>query len=364
MGKMVNGVIAARVLPTPGADLLVEQRFDGTARPEGEGRWPPLNTENTLRLGGVPWDGFVDLTFRRGDVPEVWDHKFVSTLDNARRNEALIKTVQMPVYVLAQLPRWPDAARWRIAHLYVSRAGVQSELRAEVVHQDEVLKQRERIETVVAQLLVSRLAVTQNEVPYNLRACTAYAGCPHQSRCSAFGKERVVFLSPEEAALFDAPLPTTPVVNAPTVARPLVVDVAPGEADTDALARHAASAGASVPTSTVCALCGEQVTRENGSRLQSGEWTHVIGCKSSAPAPSPAPSPAPEAKRRGRPPKVAQEGPPASALPTTPQPTTPQPTTPQPMAAQTLSVVPSTSEGRGALARLLEDLAALVRSLP
>lgn len=337
MGKMVTGAIVKGDLPKPGDDLIVEQRFDGSPRPPSGAPWPDLDVAETLHVGGEPWDGFIDLAFRRGPIPEIWDHKFftparpdVSSNPYAylKRGADLINTVQMPVYVLSQLPYWPDAKQWRIVHHYVSKQGVDSQIRAAVVHLDEVLEQKERIEKVVEQIRITSKAETQNEVPFNHRACSAFSGCPHQSICSAFKEKNTVQLTPEEAALFndfDAPAaaPATPAPAPVAQPEPVVDDeeaalaaqLAAVRAKKEAAAKaekpahrmpiHDVPAGdpAPVPQPTpvappwpVCA-CGTQTSAENASRLQDGAVKHV-GCPLTKPATPPAAPPEPRTRKK------------------------------------------------------------------
>jgi hypothetical protein len=265
MGKAVTGAILKGELPKPGPDLLVEWRFDGQPQRDAEGNWVPLDVERTVvRIGGVPWDGFIDLAFRRETVPEVWDHKFSSDIhENARASADLIKTVQLPVYVYALAARWPDAERWRIAHHNVSRKGVDSFIRGAVVHVDQVFERIGQIETLVPQMQAASDATAQDDVPFNRKSCSAWQGCPHQSICSAF-KEKRVQLTPEEMAIF-AGLDATP-TPAPVAELP-----PPTPAPTPLI----------MPP---CAACGEDLNPDNASRLQSGAYKH-IGCSANAPKP-------------------------------------------------------------------------------
>jgi hypothetical protein len=207
MGKMVTGAIVKGDLPAPGPEMLVESRFSGQPRLDAGGNWIPPDPAKTLWLGGVPWDGFVDLRFRRGDVPEIWDHKFTSDiLAFAKSGAQLIHTVQMPVYVLDSLRIWPDATRWKLVHHYVERSGVNSSIRAAEVGTEQVLERKADVEQLVSRMLATADIELQSDVPYNKKSCGAWGGCPHQSICSAY-KEKRVSLSAEEMALFDDLVP-------------------------------------------------------------------------------------------------------------------------------------------------------------
>lgn len=238
MGKAVRGAILKGELPKPTPDMLVEHRFSGQPKLDAEGKWIPLDESKTLVLGGVPWEGFIDLAFRReGELPEIWDHKFSSDIHlYAKQGKELIKTVQMPVYVLAMQRVWPDAEDWQIVHHNIARTGVDSFVRSAVVHIDEVLERKAHIEGVVERMKLVAPVAAQDDVPFNRKSCHAWRGCPHQSICSAF-KEKKVDLSPEELELFKgvdgapppapptsvaapSPVPTTTPVDDPSLPPP------------------------------------------------------------------------------------------------------------------------------------------------
>lgn len=315
MGTAVRAAIAAGNLPQPGPDLLVEQRFSGQPQRDAAGNWIPVDVTKTLWLGGLPWDGFIDLRHRRA-LATVLDHKFSSDIHKyAKPAERLILTVQMPVYCLDTLRLWPDVRQFELVHHYIARTGQESLTRRQVVALDQVLERKKQIEALVERMKLTARAERQDEVEFNRRSCDAYNGCPHQSRCKAF-KEKQVMLTDAEKSFFgadDVELPTdTNVVRAATQAKPAevvqypkpgrMIEVAPGESDDDAIARSQgltppkASAPAAQPPpeeKPTCGACGTALTAENGSQLRDGGWKH-IGC--------PAESPEGVSRRRGRPP--------------------------------------------------------------
>jgi len=372
MSKAVTAAILKGNLPKPGPDLIIEQRFSGQPmwrllfdeakqplldeKGDQQREWVPLDVAETLWHGGHPWDGAIDLTYRRGDVPTVVDWKFHGDMEANPPVPAhgLIKTIQLPIYVLAMLRRWPDAKRWKIAHGNIGKtASHGSRIISTVVELDQVRERGEQIAGLLKQMQRTRAAPSQEDVPFNRRSCTAWAGCPHQSICSAFRDNKMNNLSTEEQALFNeldgldvAPPPapaaasTKPRVKIDDSLNPTGDVVAPPagglqaedtkaariarakaelaameaeEAKAEA-ARVAAAAEAAKPI--VCALgCGAVLTKENASKLQSGLWKH-IGCPKDqvpkpsivpkdAPASNPAaaseaPAPAAEPKKRGK----------------------------------------------------------------
>ncbi|AGC43291.1 hypothetical protein MYSTI_01962 [Myxococcus stipitatus DSM 14675] len=313
MLKAVKGAIATGKLPAPGPHLLVERRFDGQGK-AADGKHLPLDTSKTLWLGGLPWDGYVDLRYRRESdgVVCVVDHKFSSDINQfAKSNGALIRTVQMPVYALDSLRIWPDADRFLLAHHYVSRRGVDSFPRGEIVTVEQIHGRAREVEQLVEQMQQVARATTQDDVPHNRRACDAWMGCPHQSICKAFKKGKAMavlddLLTDEDRETFGLPPRGAPkaATNAPveiisqtdvtTEEIPLVL----GGAEPPVPLPVASTPQAQPPPA--CGDCGAELTPENGSRLTSGAWKH-IGCPAGSEAT------AQPTKRRGRPPKKQPE---------------------------------------------------------
>lgn len=334
MKKAVTGAILKGELPKPGPDLLVEWRGDGQPKwdpahlsADGKPQWLPLDTTKTLWLGGVPWELFIDLTFRRGPMPSVWDHKFKADLSDAKASSELIKTIQLPVYVLARQPFWPDAKRWEIAHHNVCKTGTESVIRRAVVSLDQVLERKADIEKVVARMKVVAKATNQEDVSFNRRSCSAWFGCPHQSICTAFKENKVEFTD-EEKELFGDDL-AGPTETEATTAAPVEEDdeaklerqlaeakakkAAVVEAKKVADAKAAAEAAKpkarlkieDVPSPTPapdaepdakCAACGEAMTRENSARYPDKTYKH-IGCPKDAP---PASEPAKKTTKKAK----------------------------------------------------------------
>lgn len=277
MSKTVTGAILKGELPAPGPDLLVERRFDGQAKRDAKGDWVPLDADKTLWLGGMPWDGFVDLRFRRGPARAVTvlDHKFSSDIHAyAKSADRLIDTVQLPVYCLDSLRIWPDVTVFILAHHYVSRRGVDSFMRVQAVTLERVLERKATIEHTVAEMQTVARATSQDDVPFNRRACSAYTGCPHQAICTAFRRNQMQ-LTADEMALFGDLEGGTGDDAAASHAAPLAPepagDVPPPVASTPAPQQPPA-----------CGDCGTELNANNASKLQSGHWRH-IGCPAADP---------------------------------------------------------------------------------
>jgi PD-(D/E)XK nuclease superfamily len=340
MGKAVTGTIVKGELPKPGADLLIEHRFSEQEKFDVNGQWIPLDVSNTLHIAGVPLEGFIDLAFRRGPVPEVWDHKFSSDpREYALKSKDLIRTVQMPVYVASQMPYWPDAKQWRIAHHNVSKKGVDSFIRADVVSVDQVAERMAAIAKTVEEMKLVAPVESQRDVPFNKQSCEAFGkSCPHAAICSRYKEKRPMSLSPDEADAFDFLESTAPVAHEPAPAVPErkrmpIVDVPPEPAATPPVAAAKVRknlieapivvAQEQIPDSPKCKQCLAPLDSSNASQLRSGEWVH-IGCAVAAVSVLPPDAPASK-------PELASEQPevPAQADMLTPAPKPRKPRAPK-----------------------------------
>lgn len=203
MLKAVRGAIAKGELPAREPGQLVESRFDGQPARDANGERVPLDTTRTLWLGDVPWDGYVDLRFHRAGMITVLDHKFSSDIHTYAKSD-LLATVQMPVYALDSLRLWPEAQHVELVHHYVSRKGVDSFLRRQLVTVERVRQRGREIERLVADMLTVSQAKSPEEVPGNRASCHTWSGCPFQSRCTAFKEKPKMNLNPEEMEWLNA----------------------------------------------------------------------------------------------------------------------------------------------------------------
>jgi hypothetical protein len=308
MLKAVRGALATGQLPAREPGQLVESRFDGQPARDANGERLPLRPETTLWLGGVPWDGYVDLRFYRDRTITVLDHKFSSDI-HAYAKTDLLGTVQMPVYALDSLRLWPEAEYVELVHHYVSRRGVDSFLRRQLVSVAQVRQRGREIEKLVAEMLRVLEAKSPEDVPGNRRSCHTWSGCPFQSRCTAFKEKPKMDLSDEEMSWLnvvgggEAPAKEKPRCelcggvpdhahgDCPSLTKP------GREAQAATELEVASAAGALSPhedpfavfdlpkASTPqeqpakppsCPDCGTELNAENGSQ-KDGKWKH-IGC--------------------------------------------------------------------------------------
>lgn len=326
MSKAVNGALDKGELPAREPGQLIESRFGGQPARDTNGERLPLDATRTLWLGGVPWDGYVDLRFCRTDpfgplaepgVPAaggtitILDHKFSSDI-HAYAKSDLLATVQMPVYALDSLRIWPNTERVELIHHYVSRRGVDSFIRRQVVTVEQVRQRGQEIAGLVQQMQAAAAAPRSEDVPGNRASCHSWSGCPFQSRCSVFKEKPKMNLSSDELewlnvvgggaaeakpkesprcglcggapdhAHGDCPSLTKPAVSGPDADRATELEIpsAAGALDPagdDPFAVFEAPKP-SVPQeqTPACEECGTELNAENGSQ-RDGVWKH-IGC--------------------------------------------------------------------------------------
>jgi hypothetical protein len=300
-GENVLGVFAMagfHLLPAPGPDLMVEQQLDGE---------PPLTA------GGVPFTGFIDLVNPRRLAPEgvlrVTDHKFTSSIANNAATaeqlanadtEAGLQMVGYGTWALRQGDRFPGLRVLELEHIYYQTRGqrLAESVLVSVPVEHVAHEWKSKVEPQVEQMKDHARAARAADVPANFGpACTKYGGCPFMAKCLS-GESKTMSLRDR---LLNKP-------SSPTVAA--VVRETPEQL-------------------SQCPDCGEQLTRENSSRLVSGAIRHV-GCSKEAPAVLPPDAPEPEPvktdlepaqlapvaeqpapKRRGRPRKPAEPEQPA-----------------------------------------------------
>ncbi|MCP3104644.1 PD-(D/E)XK nuclease family protein [Myxococcus sp. K15C18031901] len=227
-GEDVLGAFAksgAHLLPTPGADLLVEQPLDGE---------PPLTA------GGIPFTGFIDLVDARqlasDGVLRITDHKFTSNIArNAATREQLADADTEPglqmlgyaAWALRQVERFPGLRELELEHLYYQTRGqrLAASVLASVPVEHVEREWRTKVEPQVEAMKEHAQAARASDVPANFGpACTKYGGCPFMAKCLTGGsktmslRDKLLNKSDLPAVLPpDAPEPT-PVQVAPEVA--------------------------------------------------------------------------------------------------------------------------------------------------
>ncbi len=178
------------MVPTPGPDLLVELPIAGNK----------LATA-PLRVAGIPIVGYIDLIHERGtnqgtaDVEdtidpsgtvEVLDWKTTSDERWIKSPQEMSSTLQMVSYGKFVTVINPDVEHIRLSHGYFVTKGKAKTKKVTLrVTQDHVEKHWVKIERLAAAIKDVAKETNPDKVPPNLRACSAYRGCPHATYCSA-----------------------------------------------------------------------------------------------------------------------------------------------------------------------------------
>lgn len=170
-------------IPHPGNSLLIEQ---------------PIHFTTPL---GVDIYGHVDLYNLRGeyidkegvlqrDPPwsmEVKDWKTTSSFDYCKTENELATNIQLNTYSEAGFRAWPDLEWTRHTHVYFLTgrrpAGKLVTIRRS---REEVAITWNYAESVIRTMAHAAAATSPDHVTENTKACDAYKGCPHATRCSAY----------------------------------------------------------------------------------------------------------------------------------------------------------------------------------
>lgn len=183
-------------LPDPGPDLLVEH--DIVPRmPDGSSGLAFAK----LRAAGVPFTGAIDLIHARPEnrgvaevletidepnVLKVIDHKFPSSLDNAKWGfDLLTRTIQMPGYATWAFLEFPDIERVRLFHNYSPVRG-RARLSTCIVDRSQVDREWKRVEVLAVSMRDAAREHDSNKVDANTDACHAFhKNCPALEHCTA-----------------------------------------------------------------------------------------------------------------------------------------------------------------------------------
>nr|BDT33751.1 PD-(D/E)XK nuclease family protein [Myxococcus sp. MH1] len=235
-GEDVLGAFAkagAHLLPTPGADLLVEQPLDGA---------PPLTA------GGIPFTGFIDLVDARRLASEgvlrITDHKFTSNIaSNAASAEQLadadtepgLQMVGYGAWTLGQVERFPGLRVLELEHIYYQTRGqrLAASVVASVPVEHVAREWRTKAEPQVEAMKAHAQAARASDVPANYGpACAKYGGCPFMAKCLTGGSKT---MSLRDKLLNKSDLPA---VLPPDAPQPNPVQVAPEVAEQPAPKRR------------------------------------------------------------------------------------------------------------------------------
>ncbi len=170
-------------IPQPGAGLHIEH---------------PIYFQTA---GGVGIYGHVDLYNFRGwyidnegdlqrDPPrafEVKDWKTTSDLQYAKSEHELGSNVQLVTYAEAGFRLVPDAEHARMTHVYFRTRGAPASKLVTIRRtRQEIASRWQYSESVVRTMTDVAREPTAETVPGLRKACDAYRGCPHRSKCSVY----------------------------------------------------------------------------------------------------------------------------------------------------------------------------------
>ncbi len=203
------------MLPTPGPDLFIEHdlmislsdelvardaELAGNAGDAARIRSASLATA-PLRILDIPVVGYIDLLHARctnkgvSDIEDVYDPdgtveivdwKTCSNPQYIRTPEAMSKTVQMTVYGKWATTVVPAASHIRLSHGYfVTRGSAMPRKVTLRLLPEQIERQWERVERVAGSIIEAARTIDVDQVPANLRACSAFGGCPHRTYCRA-----------------------------------------------------------------------------------------------------------------------------------------------------------------------------------
>lgn len=180
-------------LPDPGPDLLVEL-------PIIPDTWDGLQ-HATLHASGIPILGAIDLAHARRENPGVTDimyavdepgvlklidHKFPSTLDNAKGPHDLIHTTQMSGYGQWAFNTVPGLERVRLAHNVVPERGAARLVMSPIYERRQIEQAWKQSEVVAVSMRDAVKETNPDLVDANTQACRAFhRDCPALKVCRA-----------------------------------------------------------------------------------------------------------------------------------------------------------------------------------
>lgn len=164
-----------------------------------------VEKEISLSLGGVKFKGFIDLRLIPGrDVPLVSDHKTTGSFEWAKTPTDLPKDVQATLYGLDTMEetgcdkvelQWTYATRSSPRSLPVIRVVTRSEIEDRIGKTAETVAQMKEIYDAAPRVI---------DLPYNLKGCSAFGGCPFVNNCklSPWDKFRSAMKQDTEHSVF------------------------------------------------------------------------------------------------------------------------------------------------------------------
>jgi hypothetical protein len=184
-------------VPHPGSGLFVEKPIHFTTR-SGVAIYGHVDLYN-LRQQYIDPEGTL-----QQDPPwsfEVKDWKTTSDFGYAKTELELASNIQLVTYAEAGFRLWPDFEHARLTHVYFrTRGRPDSKLVTIRRSRDEVAARWSYAESVIQHMSDVVQAPSVDHVDANTKSCTAYNGCPHASRCSAYRRTSLDSLYSDKVA--------------------------------------------------------------------------------------------------------------------------------------------------------------------
>lgn len=194
-------------MPLPGADLLVEERFDGQ-KPQGDERVFFRPETTTLHIGPIPVDGAMDWLNPRALLQpalaypgaeeidpagtlEIGDHKTTGDVDAKAAKPAELASAKTEFglqmigiygkWALQNRARFPGLQRVRLTHIYYQTKGRRYARRESVVVRlDQIESEWETVNRLVGGMTAAAREADPNRIPFDLSACK---WCSYRNQC-------------------------------------------------------------------------------------------------------------------------------------------------------------------------------------
>jgi len=170
-------------VPHPGSGLFVEKPIHFTTK-SGVAIYGHVDLYN-LRQQYIDPEGTL-----QQDPPwsfEVKDWKTTSDFNYAKTERELAQNIQLVTYAEAGFRMWPDFEHARLTHAYFrTRGRPDAKLVTIRRSREEIALRWDYAESVVRTMSDIVQAPSVDHVDANTKSCSAYNGCPHAVRCSAY----------------------------------------------------------------------------------------------------------------------------------------------------------------------------------
>lgn len=140
-----------------------------------------LEGDMALDDAPVPVQGFVDVIDVQNN--EILDHKTTSSQRYLKTQKELRENVQMMMYAVAYLRRFPQESHVTLTHIYYGTKKRWSKKVSVKVSREHVEAQWASIKETIAQMIEVSRADHAGDAPTCYEACDNYGGCPYRGQC-------------------------------------------------------------------------------------------------------------------------------------------------------------------------------------